>query len=187
MAKKSLATRRAIAGSSVNVALDARLSFNEAAALRWAIDSMRRLALSRVVTLPKQHDGVFWTATDTFIERLGAAVDWAEAAIALAVDGGELPTDTVRAPDTKGVRRCRVCGCTDDDCRQCIAVTGRPCHWVAPDLCSACVLPAEPSTPPAAIGDQAKFRFRRVGTRRPGQRKRGRRTAAAAAAGGGYV
>jgi hypothetical protein len=37
------------------------------------------------------------------------------------------------------VRRCRVCGCTDNDCRQCIAKTGKPCHWVEPDLCSACV------------------------------------------------
>lgn len=100
----------------------------------------------------------------------------------------QLPSESARRAGKIGPRpRCRVCGCTDDDCRQCIAVTGRPCHWVAPDLCSACVLPAEPSTPPAAIGDQAKFRFRRVGTRRPGQRKRGRRTAAAAAAGGGYV
>ncbi len=37
------------------------------------------------------------------------------------------------------VRRCRVCGCTDEDCRQCIAKTGHPCHWVEVDLCSACV------------------------------------------------
>lgn len=36
-------------------------------------------------------------------------------------------------------RSCRVCGCTDDDCRQCIAKTGKPCHWVGPRLCSACV------------------------------------------------
>jgi len=36
------------------------------------------------------------------------------------------------------VRRCRICGCTDDDCRQCIEKTGKPCHWVEPDLCSAC-------------------------------------------------
>ncbi len=35
-------------------------------------------------------------------------------------------------------RHCRVCGCTDTDCRQCIAKTGKPCHWVEPDLCSAC-------------------------------------------------
>lgn len=34
---------------------------------------------------------------------------------------------------------CRSCGCTDHDCRQCIEETGHPCHWVAEDLCSACV------------------------------------------------
>ena len=37
------------------------------------------------------------------------------------------------------VRRCRVCGCTDYDCRQCIEKTGEPCYWVEEDLCSACV------------------------------------------------
>jgi len=31
-----------------------------------------------------------------------------------------------------------VCGCTDDDCRQCVEKTGEPCYWVEPDLCSAC-------------------------------------------------
>jgi hypothetical protein len=36
-------------------------------------------------------------------------------------------------------RRCRVCGCTDDDCHQCIEKTGEPCWWVEEDLCSACV------------------------------------------------
>ena len=36
------------------------------------------------------------------------------------------------------VRRCRVCGCTDDDCRGCIQRTGSPCSWVEADLCSAC-------------------------------------------------
>ena len=39
----------------------------------------------------------------------------------------------------KDVRRCRVCGCTDEDCRGCIEKTGEPCHWVEEDLCSACV------------------------------------------------
>lgn len=33
---------------------------------------------------------------------------------------------------------CRLCGCTDADCRQCIERTGEPCHWLEPDLCSAC-------------------------------------------------
>lgn len=31
---------------------------------------------------------------------------------------------------------CRICGCTD--LRACVSETG-PCHWVEPDLCSACV------------------------------------------------
>jgi len=35
-------------------------------------------------------------------------------------------------------RSCRVCGCTDADCSQCIQKTGKPCHWVEEDLCSAC-------------------------------------------------
>ena len=41
------------------------------------------------------------------------------------------------------VRRCRACGCTEDDCRQCVAATGEPCRWVAgePDLCSRCAAP----------------------------------------------
>ncbi len=34
--------------------------------------------------------------------------------------------------------KCKVCGCTDDDCRQCIEKTGHPCHWIKKDLCSAC-------------------------------------------------
>lgn len=34
---------------------------------------------------------------------------------------------------------CRVCGCTDEDCSACILRTGHPCHWIEPDLCSACV------------------------------------------------
>lgn len=33
---------------------------------------------------------------------------------------------------------CRICGCTDDDCSQCIAATGEPCSWVEVDLCSRC-------------------------------------------------
>ena len=41
---------------------------------------------------------------------------------------------------TPGLRRtCRMCGCTDDDCSECIEKTGAHCHWVEPDLCSACV------------------------------------------------
>lgn len=35
---------------------------------------------------------------------------------------------------------CRICGCTDNDCSQCVEKTGRPCYWVDDihTLCSAC-------------------------------------------------
>lgn len=36
------------------------------------------------------------------------------------------------------IQTCRICGCTDDDCSQCIEATGEPCHWVAENLCSRC-------------------------------------------------
>ncbi|MDD5207019.1 MAG: hypothetical protein PHS17_16460 [Desulfobacterales bacterium] len=35
-------------------------------------------------------------------------------------------------------QKCRVCGCTEDDCRQCVEAQGYPCHWVEVDLCSRC-------------------------------------------------
>ena len=35
-------------------------------------------------------------------------------------------------------RRCRICGCTDNDCTECIAAQGFPCSWVEEDLCSRC-------------------------------------------------
>lgn len=38
---------------------------------------------------------------------------------------------------------CRICGCTNDDCRQCIERTGYPCSWVEVDLCSACAAAGE--------------------------------------------
>jgi hypothetical protein len=37
-------------------------------------------------------------------------------------------------------RRCRVCGCTDE---QACLVEGLPCCWAEEDLCSACATPAE--------------------------------------------
>jgi hypothetical protein len=35
---------------------------------------------------------------------------------------------------------CKKCGCTDNDCSQCIERTGQPCYWIDEnqDLCSAC-------------------------------------------------
>jgi hypothetical protein len=37
--------------------------------------------------------------------------------------------------------KCRVCGC--DDLHACVTKDG-PCHWVEPDLCSACVETEQP-------------------------------------------
>jgi hypothetical protein len=48
-------------------------------------------------------------------------------------------------------RKCILCGCTPADCRQCIKLTGKPCTWVKPNLCSACAyLLPEPA--PEMIG-----------------------------------
>lgn len=38
----------------------------------------------------------------------------------------------------KTEQTCRVCGCTNYDCRQCIEKIGEACWWIEPDLCSAC-------------------------------------------------
>lgn len=36
-------------------------------------------------------------------------------------------------------RICLGCGCMEHDCRHCIEKTGKPCHWVKENLCSACL------------------------------------------------
>lgn len=41
-------------------------------------------------------------------------------------------------PENFIIQRCKVCGCTDEDCWQCIEKTGQPCHWIGENLCSAC-------------------------------------------------
>lgn len=35
-------------------------------------------------------------------------------------------------------QECRECGCTDEDCSQCINAQGVACYWVEDDLCSRC-------------------------------------------------
>lgn len=45
----------------------------------------------------------------------------------------------VRTIRNHAAQSCRVCRCTDWDCRGCIERTGEACSWVEPDLCSACV------------------------------------------------
>lgn len=36
-------------------------------------------------------------------------------------------------------RKCKECGCTDDDCRGCIQRTGSACYWLGINHCSACL------------------------------------------------
>jgi hypothetical protein len=41
------------------------------------------------------------------------------------------------------VPHCRVCGCTEDDCSQCIEASGMPCCWMEdedPPICSRCAI-----------------------------------------------
>ena len=33
---------------------------------------------------------------------------------------------------------CIKCGCTDDNCNQCVEAQGHPCYWVKPGKCSRC-------------------------------------------------
>jgi hypothetical protein len=54
-------------------------------------------------------------------------------------DGRSDPEEWERRRVNGGVRACRVCGCTEDDCAGCVERTGGPCTWVEADLCSACV------------------------------------------------
>lgn len=50
---------------------------------------------------------------------------------------------------------CKICGCTDNDCRQCIEATGEPCFWVddTHELCSRC--DPEMQADPSLTEDQA--------------------------------
>lgn len=58
---------------------------------------------------------------------------------------GVVPDEILRRPEKRerppmddDEPTCRVCGCTEDDCGECVEETGEPCHWVEPDLCSRC-------------------------------------------------
>jgi hypothetical protein len=58
-------------------------------------------------------------------------------------------------------RTCRACGCTDEDCAGCISRTGTPCHWVAADLCSACVPGESAETGQGALMELPESALRR--------------------------
>ena len=73
----------------------------------------------------------------------------------LPIDKYCAPCAAAQAVATKvfhgiGIWRCRFCGCTENDCRQCIEKTGKPCSWVLPDLCSACLPEVDKDRPAPA-------------------------------------
>ncbi len=47
-------------------------------------------------------------------------------------------TTNPASADRTPARKCRECGCCDEDCSRCIKRTGHPCWWIEFDLCSAC-------------------------------------------------
>jgi len=70
---------------------------------------------------------------------------WTYTSLADALDGlVSEKAEAMRIAMHGTVRNCRVCGCTDEDCRQCVEKTGMPCFWVEDDLCSACSTKADP-------------------------------------------
>jgi ParB/RepB/Spo0J family partition protein len=58
----------------------------------------------------------------------------------LAVNATEALVNHLTLGGIAEVQKCRVCGCTEDDCSQCIEASGRPCSWVKgqPNLCTRC-------------------------------------------------
>ena len=63
--------------------------------------------------------------------------------VADILDPGPKKNGGKKKAGKSGVQKCRVCGCTDRDCRQCVEKTGEPCYWVEEDLCSACAWEGE--------------------------------------------
>lgn len=74
---------------------------------------------------------------DTKNSGIGVALAWVEAMRKLpGMDKVWRKVDFAFGDSDQWI--CRECGCTDDDCSQCIEATGYPCRWLEPDLCSRC-------------------------------------------------
>jgi hypothetical protein len=83
--------------------------------------------------LPSNHRTIIAGALRTQMDRYGQVDSEARS-------GGVKAESGTKAPKKPKLveQRCRECGCTDDDCRQCVERTGEPCTWVESGLCSAC-------------------------------------------------
>ena len=95
---------------------------------------------------------------------------WMPKALRVGLDGaGKLYEAALAArPAAAGTqtqlpRACRVCGCTDADCRGCIERTGEPCQWVEADLCSACAAGAVDGVERPATSAKLEWRRRPSG------------------------
>lgn len=105
---------------------------------------LRRINGSRVVTRTRSSAFLLTTAEPVVL------LDGIPGAQALSqLEVIELPAPSMTAWTAPSLEisefpKCRVCGCTDDDCRQCIDRTGAPCSWVPEQgneegpICSAC-------------------------------------------------
>ena len=71
------------------------------------------------------------------VEMIDVDLHKAEIGGLILADVCEFPLNLQNAVDPD-VQTCRVCGCTNDDCSQCIKALGHACHWVAPNLCGRC-------------------------------------------------
>jgi len=75
------------------------------------------------------------------VENHVVAGSWSTAPLPCDKEVSEQNAVLIVGDDGKLIkRRCRVCGCTDDNaCWD--PVANHPCYWVEDDLCSACVAP----------------------------------------------
>jgi hypothetical protein len=81
------------------------------------------------------------TESELIIENLSSASESEEAfrvflEVGLGIGADDIGAEIDEIHDEP--RKCRVCGCTDDNCQQCVEKTDQPCHWVEPTLCSTC-------------------------------------------------
>ena len=112
--------------------------------------------VDRGTNLPRLVSHIAWLLlSDVAYDNWQGPRDFPKIAKHLGIDLKKLldehaPVDKPAAPK-KGARKgtpgvCRECGCTDDNCEQCVEATGEPCTWVEPDLCSACAPANVPAT-----------------------------------------
>lgn len=115
----------------------------ECQALQLAYEDLEEEHEATVVALAATHE-LLATTVRGRLDGLREAIDRALPRIETAARNATGLDQVTLGLAASGLRNaaaagvCRVCGCTDIDCRGCIARTGEPCHWVEDDLCSAC-------------------------------------------------